>query len=60
MVVLAAFTAVLARYARQDDFAVGHRQAGRTHTELEPMIGMFVTMLITRVDRRRATDHSSI
>ncbi|MEH1123085.1 non-ribosomal peptide synthetase/MFS transporter [Micromonospora sp. CPCC 206061] len=50
MVVLAAYAAVLARYARQDDFAVGSPQAGRTHAELEPMIGMFVNMLITRVD----------
>ena len=50
MVVLAAYAAVLARYARQDDFAVGSPQAARTHAELEPMIGMFVAMLITRVD----------
>ncbi|MEQ4304750.1 amino acid adenylation domain-containing protein [Plantactinospora sp. B6F1] len=50
MVVLAAYAAVLARYARQHDFAVGSPQAGRSHAELEPMIGMFVNMLITRVD----------
>ncbi|CAG6399283.1 amino acid adenylation domain-containing protein [Streptomyces cocklensis] len=50
MAVLAAYAAVLSRYARQDDFAVGSPQAGRTHPELEPLIGMFVSMLITRVD----------
>ncbi|NUR26266.1 MAG: amino acid adenylation domain-containing protein, partial [Catenulispora sp.] len=50
MAVLAAYAAVLARYAGQDDFAVGSPQAGRTHAELEPMIGMFVAMLVTRVD----------
>ncbi|GAB3981721.1 amino acid adenylation domain-containing protein [Plantactinospora veratri] len=50
MVVLAAYAAVLARYARQHDFAVGSPQAGRSHAELEPMIGMFVNMLVTRVD----------
>ncbi|MEN3613622.1 amino acid adenylation domain-containing protein [Plantactinospora sp. ZYX-F-223] len=50
MVVLAAYAAVLARYARQHDFAIGSPQAGRSHAELEPMIGMFVNMLITRVD----------
>ncbi|WP_234359229.1 non-ribosomal peptide synthetase/MFS transporter [Plantactinospora sp. BC1] len=50
MVVLAAYAAVLARFARQHDFAVGSPQAGRSHAELEPMIGMFVNMLVTRVD----------
>ncbi|WP_307794069.1 non-ribosomal peptide synthetase/MFS transporter [Actinacidiphila bryophytorum] len=50
MAVLAAYAAVLSRYARQDDFAVGSPQAGRTHPELEPLIGMFVSMLVTRVD----------
>ena len=50
MAVLAAYAAVLARYSGQDDFAVGSPQAGRTHTELEPLIGMFVDMLVTRVD----------
>jgi amino acid adenylation domain-containing protein len=50
MAVLAAYAAVLARYAAQDDFAVGSPQAGRTHAELEPMIGMFVDMLVTRID----------
>ncbi|GHJ47712.1 hypothetical protein Cs7R123_50540 [Catellatospora sp. TT07R-123] len=50
MTLLAAYAAVLARHARQDDFAVGSPQAGRTHPELEPLIGMFVNMLATRVD----------
>ncbi|MFG1811491.1 amino acid adenylation domain-containing protein [Streptomyces sp. NPDC049040] len=50
MAVLAAYAAVLSRYSRQDDFAVGSPQAGRTHPELEPLIGMFVSMLVTRVD----------
>ncbi|MCW6004194.1 amino acid adenylation domain-containing protein [Micromonospora sp. CPCC 205371] len=50
MVVLAAYAAVLARYAREDDFAVGAPQAGRPPAELGPKVGMFVDMLITRVD----------
>ncbi|GLH96807.1 non-ribosomal peptide synthetase/MFS transporter [Phytohabitans aurantiacus] len=50
MVVLAAYAAVLARFARQEDFAIGSPQAGRTHAELEPMVGMFVDMLINRID----------
>ncbi|MBV1856199.1 amino acid adenylation domain-containing protein [Catellatospora sp. NEAU-YM18] len=50
MTLLAAYAAVLARHARADDFAVGSPQAGRTHPELEPLIGMFVNMLVTRID----------
>jgi amino acid adenylation domain-containing protein len=50
MTLLAAYAAVLARHARQDDFAIGSPQAGRTYTELEPLIGMFVNMLVTRID----------
>ncbi|MDI1464727.1 amino acid adenylation domain-containing protein [Catellatospora sp. KI3] len=50
MTLLAAYAAVLARHARQDDFAIGSPQAGRTHPELEPLIGMFVNMLATRID----------
>ena len=29
---------------------MGSPQAGRTHADLEPMIGMFVDMLVTRID----------
>ncbi|MEU8075367.1 amino acid adenylation domain-containing protein [Catellatospora citrea] len=50
MTLLAAYAAVLARHARADDFAIGSPQAGRTHAELEPLIGMFVNMLVTRID----------
>ncbi len=50
MTLLAAYAAVLARHARQDDFAVGSPHAGRTHPELEPLVGMFVNMLVTRID----------
>ncbi len=50
MTLMAAYAAVLARYAGQDDFAIGSPQAGRYHPELEPLIGMFVNMLVTRID----------
>ncbi len=50
MTLLAAYAALLSRYAGQDDFAVGSPQAGRTHPELEPLVGMFVNMLVTRID----------
>lgn len=50
MTLLAGYAAVLARYANQDDFAIGSPQAGRYHPELESLIGMFVNMLVTRID----------
>ncbi|MCZ8519464.1 MULTISPECIES: non-ribosomal peptide synthetase [Paenibacillus] len=48
MVLLAAYYVLLARYSRQDDLIVGSPAAGRTHGELEPMIGMFVQTLPLR------------
>lgn len=50
MVLLAAYQAVLARYTGQQDLLVGTPTAGRTHAELEPLIGFFVTMLPLRAD----------
>ena len=41
MVFLTGFVAVLSRYARQTDIVIGTQVAGRTHTELDPMVGMF-------------------
>ncbi len=48
MALLAAFQAVLYRYTGQTDFVLGAPVAGRTHTELEPLIGFFVNMLPLR------------
>lgn len=39
MVLLTGFAALLGRYARQDDLPIGVPIAGRTRTELEPLIG---------------------
>lgn len=50
MTLLAAFQALLARYTRQDDIAVGAGIANRQHAELEQMIGFFVNMLVMRTD----------
>ncbi|MGW4640521.1 amino acid adenylation domain-containing protein [Sphaerisporangium sp. NPDC004334] len=50
MVVLSAWQALLGRYARQDDFAVGSPVAGRSRPELEGMVGCFVNMLTMRAD----------
>ena len=50
MLLLAAFQVLLSRYARQDDIAVGIPVAGRTHTELENLIGCFVNTVIIRTN----------
>jgi amino acid adenylation domain-containing protein len=48
-VALAGFQALLARYAGQDDIAVGVANANRT-PEVEGLIGFFTAMLTMRVD----------
>ena len=50
MVLMAAFAALLARYTNQDDIAVGVPIAGRLHSELEPLIGLFVNTAVLRAD----------
>jgi len=50
MVLLAAWEAMLSRHAGQEDFAVGTPIAGRTRTELEGMIGLFLNTLVLRAD----------
>jgi amino acid adenylation domain-containing protein len=49
MVLLTGFVVVLSRYARQADIVTGTQVAGRTHTELDPMVGMFTNTLPIRV-----------
>jgi amino acid adenylation domain-containing protein len=50
MVLLAAFSVLLARYAGEDDVVVGTPVAGRTRPELEGMVGFFVNTVVLRVD----------
>jgi amino acid adenylation domain-containing protein len=50
MALLAGFQALLHRYTGQDDLVVGVPVAGRTRTELEPLIGFFVNALVLRTD----------
>ncbi len=50
MTLLAVFTAQLARYTGQEDFAVGAPVAGRTLPELGPLVGYFVNALALRAD----------
>ncbi|WP_025029028.1 non-ribosomal peptide synthetase, partial [Caldalkalibacillus mannanilyticus] len=48
MVLLAAYKTLLHKYSRQEDIIVGTPIAGRTHADLEPLIGMFVNTLAIR------------
>ncbi|MEA2693150.1 MAG: hypothetical protein QOJ16_2537, partial [Acidobacteriota bacterium] len=50
MTLLAGLSALLARYAGQEDVAVGSAVANRTHRESEPLIGFFVNTLVLRAD----------
>jgi amino acid adenylation domain-containing protein len=50
MTLLAAFAAVLGQCAGQEDVIVGGTIAGRTHRELEGLIGCFVNVLPLRID----------
>ncbi|UHA73546.1 non-ribosomal peptide synthetase [Paenibacillus sp. 481] len=48
MVLLSAYTTLLHKYTGQEDIIVGTPVSGRTHTDLEPLIGMFVNTLAIR------------
>jgi amino acid adenylation domain-containing protein len=48
MLFLTGFVATLSRYAHQSDIVVDTQVAGRTHTELEPMVGMFTNTVLLR------------
>jgi amino acid adenylation domain-containing protein len=47
---LAAFKAVLARYAGRDDLVVGCPVAGRERVELEALLGLFTSTVVLRTD----------
>jgi amino acid adenylation domain-containing protein len=50
MLLLAAYEVLLYRYSNQEDFAVGIPFAGRSDTQLENLIGFFVSTLVIRAD----------
>ncbi len=49
MLFMTGFVATLSRYARQTDLVVGTQVAGRTHAELDPIVGMFTNTVPLRV-----------
>jgi len=52
MVMFAAYAALLHHLCRSDDIVIGLPVAGRDRPELQPLIGMFVNMVVVRVDVR--------
>ncbi|MFB6394964.1 amino acid adenylation domain-containing protein [Polymorphospora lycopeni] len=50
MVLLTAWQLLLGRHAGQTDVSVGSASAGRSRTELEPLVGCFVHTLVMRGD----------
>src|SRR5829696_830252 len=50
MTLLAGFKVLLARYSGQEDILVGTPISGRTHLELEGLIGCFLNTLVLRTD----------
>lgn len=48
-IMLAAFSILLSKYTGQEDIIIGSPVAGRTHADLESMIGMFVNTLPLRL-----------
>jgi amino acid adenylation domain-containing protein len=50
MALQAAFAALLSRYCGQDDIAIGTPVAGRSHTETENLVGLFVNSVVLRTD----------
>lgn len=48
MVLLSAYIILLSKYSNQDDIVVGSPVAGRSHSDLENIIGMFVNALPMR------------
>ncbi|MBV9772397.1 MAG: amino acid adenylation domain-containing protein, partial [Gemmatimonadetes bacterium] len=50
MALLAGFQLLLSRWSGQEDVSVGTPVAGRTRTEMEPLIGFFINNLVLRAD----------
>jgi amino acid adenylation domain-containing protein/non-ribosomal peptide synthase protein (TIGR01720 family) len=50
MVLLCCFAAALGRYADQETVVVGSPIAGRDHRDVEPLIGLFVNLLVMQLD----------
>ncbi|PZD92998.1 hypothetical protein DNH61_25420 [Paenibacillus sambharensis] len=52
-VMLAAFSVLLSKYTAQEDILIGSPVAGRTHPDLEQVVGMFVNTVVVRSQPRQ-------
>jgi amino acid adenylation domain-containing protein len=50
MLLMAVFQLLLSRYSGQDDIAIGSPVAGRNHSDLENLVGLFVNTVVMRSD----------
>lgn len=50
MILLATFQTLLHKYTNQEDIVVGTDVANRHHSELEPLIGFFINLLVLRTN----------
>jgi hypothetical protein len=50
MTLLAAFKALVYRYTGESDIVIGSTVAGRNKPELEPLIGLFINLMVLRSD----------
>ncbi|OOC15080.1 hypothetical protein BM451_02975, partial [Dickeya dadantii] len=60
MTLLVAWAALLGRLAGQDDVVIGTPVAGRTRTELEGLMGMFVNIQPLRIDLSGQADTATL
>jgi amino acid adenylation domain-containing protein len=60
MVFHAAFAALLHRYSQQTDFCVGTPVAGRTHLQLQGLVGLFINTVVLRSTVSPATPFSTL
>ena len=52
MILLAAFQVLLHRYTGQEDIVIGSPIAGRRNAQTEPLVGLFMNVLMLRADLR--------
>ena len=52
MILLAAFQVLLYRYTGQEDIVIGSPIAGRRNPQTEPLVGLFMNVLMLRADLR--------
>jgi amino acid adenylation domain-containing protein len=60
MCLLAAYAVLLSRWSGQDEVSVGTPVDGRTRTEFEPLIGLFLNTVVLRVRLAGITDFRTL